>query len=290
MDIPSPTTNPRLARLLRERALRKRRDHKRWVRFLWKMVVILIVVLVVEVLYSSAASPRFWIYRIEVRGLDSLTEGEILRFAAVKDGTSYFRVRCKDIERNIRNGDPRVANVVVKRGDIGVLLIDVTERAPLCRVGETTPPLYLDSTRFLFTRPIPPRRPVPVITGIPVPDEKPPYHTLNSPQACATADYLTEFPEASVKGIPIRASKGEVTVDGAITLYLEQGTRIIVGKSEHLKDKAFLLQKIVDYIKDDGSTLDNALWIDTSNPVTVNLTSAEAKKYSISGNYKLKTP
>jgi cell division septal protein FtsQ len=280
MDTPSETTNPRLAQLRRERTLRKRRDHRRWVRLLWRMVVGLALVLVVEVLVSTWVSPRFWVFRIEVKGTDTLTLGEVLRFANVAPGTSYYRVDCDEVAQRVKQGDARVANAVVRQGGIGVLVITVQERKPVCRLEGTGVPLYLDASQFLFTRPKPPKTPVITVQGVPLPKSKPIYQLLNTPEARTAVSLVVKLPRTTPEGRPFPAERARVSAHGMVDLYLEGGIHVLLGKPVALREKMLVLGALLDDAAEKHMVVNPAIPVDERATDITNL----------NANYKLIAP
>ena len=110
-------------------------------------------------------SPRFWIYRLEVHGNETISADEVIRLAQLPAESNYYRTTLHDLERRILF-QPRIQAVTVRRQSVGVLAIDVHERQAVCQLGHTLPLTYLDNSGCLFVRPIPPVFPVPVVEGL----------------------------------------------------------------------------------------------------------------------------
>jgi hypothetical protein len=182
----------------------------------------------------ALTSPRQWVYRIDVGGLDTLTEGEVLGLAAVPPRTNTWRAPLRKIGARVNAGDPRIAEARARWIRGGVLAIDVRERQPVCRLGEADPPAYLDATGHLFTRPAPPRTAVPIVEGAPALGDAPAWGSVpTSAEVTAALQVTAALRQAGgdmtpqVKRIVVApmADQGQTV----LKLVLDDGTPVYLG-------------------------------------------------------------
>ena len=260
-----PPLNPEVARIRRKSALRKYQKRLRKVKLLWAGAAILLLVLLCEGLFAVSFSPRFWIYRINVlfNSEHTLSESEVVTLLNLPAEQNYFRTSPGSLEARVRR-DPRVRNVVVQHGKVGVLVVNVTERTPVCRLDGTAQPLYVDKDGVLFPRPTAPGLPVPLVQGmkLPAPEASLLGHPLDLPAArsalaClrALSDERRDFPAEDVALITIDAH-------GQITLGLREGTKVLIGNENDLPDKAWAAGQMVQEASTAGYSLDKLASID----------------------------
>lgn len=257
--------NPEVARLRRLSAQRKSRKQLRYVRALWGMAGVLLVVLVIEVLIALSFSPRFWIYRIEIAGTETLTRAEATRLTGLDPARryNYYRVPLGRLAAGIRR-EPRVAAATVRRGPIGTLLVDVHERQAVCRLGYARPPLYLDAKGYLFTRPVAPTYSTPVVEGLTVPITPKMLGTpLTAVPVAHVLQCLATLREASPDS-PLEVARVVVTTRERMMLVLRQGTKIFIGEPKDFAAKAFVLGKTVVAASNQGYALGQLEYIDVS--------------------------
>jgi cell division septal protein FtsQ len=257
----TPPMNPEVARLRRKAAERKYRQRVRIVRLLWATAGLLLLVLFIEGLIALGFSPRFWVYRIEVRQAETLTNAEVIRRMALPRHSSYFRAPLGRLARRIET-EPRVAQAWVRRGELGVLVADVQERTAVCRLGFTAPPIYLDAAGIAFTRPVPPESPVPVLEGV-VPKTLPVLGKVVALKPVTqTLACLRALRETAKDRAPLAVSRVVVGLNGGFTLILPAGTKVFLGAPERFPLKLWMLQQAVLKASQDGYSLNRIKYFD----------------------------
>ena len=259
--------NPEVARLRRQSAQRKYVKRLRYVRVLWAIAGLLLVALTAEVITAVCISPRFWIYRLEVTPSETLTVPEIVRLINLPASSNYYRVSLARLAERIEQGEPRVLRAAIHRGAMGVLKVAVQERQAQCRFGYDMPPRYMDVDNMLFTRPVAPTPPVPVVEGVtfspPVIFGKP----AVDPNAHAVADCLAAVRQVFPESHSLEIARIIVApATGRMTLILNQGTQIYLGFPSDLSEKMWVVQQIIVYASNDGYSLDKLEYIDARAP------------------------
>ncbi len=146
---------------------RKYKKRQYQVSILWKIFTILFVALLIETVFLFMTSPRLWVYRIQVLFANdhTLQKDEIIRMTGLPEKVNYNSVSLSDIETNIEK-EPRIKSVLVRRGNLGVIVVNVTERKPAAVIANTLPPVYIDADGYIFTLPTQPKVDIPFIYGL----------------------------------------------------------------------------------------------------------------------------
>ncbi len=262
MDTPLPPMNPEVANVRRRAYDRKYRKSLRAARLLWGLVVLLLLALLIEILVATCASPRNWVYRIEVRGVETLTAHEVIRLMALPPRSNFFRAPLPALAARLA-AEPRVRAARVTRGEVGVLVATVRERQAICRLDYTRPPVYMDADGVLFTRPTAPDPPVPAVEGLKLNYAR---LTLGQPLATAPAAHvracLAAVNNPNLGASRIRPARVQVTPDGNYTLILHTGTKVFLGKPVNFGLKTFTLQQGIVQASADGYALDAIAYFD----------------------------
>lgn len=278
METTLPPMNPEVARLRRQSAQRKLRKRLRQVRLLWTIATALFLLLAIEVLVALLSSPRFQVYRISVRQSETLTTAEVIHLMALPAGSNHYRISLGKLAKRIC-ADPRVQSATVTRGAIGTLNVELQERQAICQVGYATPPVYMDAHGFLFSRPVPPLTPAPVVEGVPLPQPLSPAlgKPLKSPQADAVRVCLQAL---NHPGTATRLDIMRMVVQpkGGINLVLSQGTLIILGSPDEMPTKIQRLKDTIVVASQSGHALDRIEYIDVS---TFNKETGNGLRYAI---------
>jgi len=258
--------NPEVARLRRQSAHRKYVKRLRYVRVLWGFAGILLLALAVEVIIAVCISPRFWIYRLDVTPGETLSTPEIVRLMALPAQTNYYRAPLSQLSARIEQREPRVWHAIIHRKATGILTVEIQERLAQCRFGYDTPPRYLDGVNILFTRPVSPTPPVPVVEGValnppgvfgkPVSDER----------AHQVADCLAAVRQVFPESPGLEIARIIVAPTDRMTLVLRQGTQIFLGFPKDFSEKMWVVQKIIVYASNAGYALDQLEYIDARTP------------------------
>lgn len=272
MNTMLPPMNPEVARIRRQGMQRRYKKALRFVRLLWLLAGVLLVALVIEIVVAMCISPRFWVYRITVSGAETLTPAEIIRLAAVPSQTNYYRAPLGAIAARLQR-EPRIDTSEVRRQAVGILAIHVRERAAACRIGSTQPPLYLDDAGVVFTRPIAPSSPVPVVQGFPLLDAK--GKPLRSPHAMLgqrlrtqarvlqTLECLQALKDhAAIDTEPLHVSRIVFADNGMTVLVLKQGVRVFLGRPRDFAAKILVTKKTIVQAGADGYALPALDYVD----------------------------
>ncbi len=270
MDTALPTINPEVARLRHQAAQRKLRKQRRLVRLLWTIAGVLLILLLIEVPFAVSFSPRFWIYRITVLPTETITYAEVIHLLALPPRSNYNRVSLTKLAERLRR-DPRVASAQVKHGPVGTLIVQVHERQAvsqvICHGVATEPALYMDREGYLFSRPVPPSHPVPVVDGL----ELPPLTKVLGLQMTDTSSraVLQLLPQFGKIG-DVVLHIDQVSVDrGLLNMRLHQGTLVHVGiiNGIDMHQQAQCMDIALTAIRQHGYTLDQIAEINISHVV-----------------------
>ena len=265
MSTSIPAWNPEaeVARLRRQSAQRKYIKRMRLVRLLWALAMVTLVGLCIEVLVAVGFSPRFWIYRLDVKPMETLTRVEVVKRMALPEGSNFYRVSLREMEKRI-GVDPRVAHAQVTRGTIGVLRVAVRERQPVCQIGYTDPPVYMDARGYVFMRPHPPNEQVVIIEGVKLP-------TYRSIAGKRLQNARVKSVQATLAHLSRGQGEGTLDIarilvgqDGWITLVLKQGTQVFVGHYQDLdiQQKSWYIEKAIVAASEKGYALVDLDFID----------------------------
>ena len=263
MDAVLPPMNPEVARLRRKAAQRKYVKRLRYVRFLWGIAGVLLLLLAVEAVLVLTTSPRFWIYRITVRGGETLTPSEVITLAEVPPHSNFYRLSLRQVAERITRGEPRALRVTVDRAALGVLSIVLEERRPLCRLGKEAPPRYVDGQGILFTRPEAPSPPVPVVEGITTPLPVSAFGKgVTADAVRAVIECLTTANAHSGGEAPLEFARVTLGPTGRMTLVMTQGVTVRLGTPDHLAEKMYVLRNTIVWLSSKGYALNEIEYID----------------------------
>ena len=260
--------------------MRWRRRRLALYRRIWTFAWVLIIAFVVEALFIAWFSPRYYIYRMDVRNVETMTQEEVTKLADVKPGTNFYRADLAQIARRIKSQDPRVDNVAVERGSMGTLLLLVNERKAVCRIGTSEPPMYLDQKGYLFTRPVPPSNAVPMLTGVDAPNETNMGKKLTDAYVVPMLKAIAALPAQTDKGFVLELATVKINDQSGVTYELTNGITIEYGQLNYPVQKATVLKSLIDQAINDGYTPDQLN--------ILNVTCVD-NKY-LSGTYSLRTP
>ncbi|HEY3375855.1 MAG TPA: FtsQ-type POTRA domain-containing protein, partial [Armatimonadota bacterium] len=254
--------NPEVLRLRRQSAQRKFRKRLRQVRLLWTVAGLLLIALVVEGLIALCFSPRFWIYRLQVTGVETLTPDEVIALTKLPAHMNYYRASLGAIAGRVR-AHPRVREATVRRGPVGTLLIDVHERQAVYRLGDSRPPWYLDADGALFTRSLAPSPPVPTAEGIALPATAKPGKRFKAKEAEKVLACLRALQDTDARDTSIQIARIILNpANGGMTLVLRQGTKLLMGRPEYLTAKAWQIHKMIIAASAKGYSLEQIDYID----------------------------
>lgn len=235
----------------------------RLIRRIWVMSIFLFVVLAIEVTTAFFTSPRFQIYRIKVAPMETISTAEIIQRMALPENSNYCRVSVKKLASLIAE-DPRVAHVQVTRGNVGVLHVAVQEREPVCQLGYTIPPLYMDAAGYIFQRNRLPAKALIIVEGVKLPRyDKVIGHRLKNENLATIRLIITKFHLISNERI-LNVARIIVDNQGWVTLVLQQGTKVFLGDitKSNIDQKSWYIDKAIIAASEKGFTLADLEFID----------------------------
>ena len=224
-----------------------RRPRKAALRFFLTLFkAILIAVFVVYALYYFSQSSFFALQKIEVRGQQHLTPGEVTGQSGLSDGVNIFQVNLDQARERLLT-DPWIAGAVLRRQLPNKVEIDIEERQPSALLIAGQDWLVLDrngvcidnltSTRLYS---------LPIITGL-TPDTTEPGKQVSAnpalPVVLAALDLSVEdfFSEVDVAN------------PESLIAYTRDGIPIYLGDSQNLHSKLLTAQSLMANLDDPGS-------------------------------------
>lgn len=204
-------------------------------------VVILTILLVMGVALFFRSS-AFAIQEIKVQGLKIIPENQIIKLANGIQGQNLFLLD-QEALRNKITLHPLVRSVQFQRKLPQTLVIQVTERSAAALVAVAKGVLEVDEQgTFLRRLESWPKTDHPVITGINITDSIGPGQNLSSPSLTAALGMLGQAPAG------LAAHIGEIHVNDVqqITLFLDSGVEVRLGKADNWKDKLNALYKLLN--------------------------------------------
>jgi cell division protein FtsQ len=192
---------------------------------------------------------------VQVDGVRSLSEQEVVRVAGVAEGTPLLRVDTAAAAARVAEL-PQVASVEVTRGWPGTVVVTVAERVPVAVVDHLGTRALVDASGVVFDTITgdPPAGVVPLDVADPGPDDR---------ATTAALGALTALPEqvrSQVTGIAARSADD-------VTLTLTDGRTVSWGSADRTARKATVLAALLEQI--DAGTLDPAGTLDVSTPDSV---------------------
>jgi len=188
----------------------------------------LALLLLAELVVALVASPRFYVTSVRLAGATFLTPQEVAARLRLAPGSNLFRVSTGRLRDRLAR-HPAVASVTVHRRPPDCLLVRLVERKPAVFVHTAQGIIYLDRKGCAFAGP--PRlarSACPLLgTSPPRPGAQPPPGTVAAIRALQ-----------ALRAVGLRPALLRLDAAGAITAALDQGTEILLGKGEDLREKA----------------------------------------------------
>ncbi len=257
-----------ILRLRKANEERKYKNRQRQVSILWKIFAGLFIVLIIEIVLIFMTSPRLWVYRITVLFANdhTINTDEIIRLTELPERVNFNSLSLSDIEENIKK-EPRIKTVLVRRGNLGIIVVNVTERKPVACIANTIPPVYIDSSGYIFTLPSKPKFDLPLVYGIQsskineyfgqIPTCIKGYQQIAD---CIQAlnDPITHSKKLPIKKILLEKEK--------IYFELESGVLALLGAPEQLGIKIWALEQCMDEAINNGYELADIKHFDVRFP------------------------
>jgi cell division protein FtsQ len=194
-------------------------------------------VLLAVVALAAAVAAAVYLLKvttIEVVGSNAISPGDVLAASGLHGGERILWMRTGSVAARIERF-PSVQSVAVDRTLPGTIVIRVTERAALVVLGRG---LAADASGIAFA--YPPNRGLPTMVGWRAP-ARPGAVLDNGSRAVLTA--LASFPRA------LRERVRQISLLGAVTMTLSDGTQIRFGQPTDLLDKARAALAVLDDAK-----------------------------------------
>lgn len=224
-----------------------RRPRKATLRvFLTLFKAILIAAFVVYALYYFSQSSFFALRKIEVRGQNHLTPGEVTAQSGLSDGMNIFQVNLDQARVHLL-ADPWIAGAVLRRQLPNRVEIAIEERQPSALLITGQYWLVLDRNGVCIDNPTSPRLySLPIITGL-TPDTTEPGKQISAspvlPVVLAALDLSVEdfFSEVDLAN------------PESLIAYTRDGIPIYLGDSQNLHSKLLTAQSLMANLNDPGS-------------------------------------
>ena len=219
----------------RRREVRRRERQRR----LRRTLTILTVAVVLGVLFAVERSSLVALERVEVSGLDRLTESEILAAADLPLGTSTVRLRLGPAEERIE-ALPGVKDATVQRADPLTVTIDVVERVPVLMVATGTARVVVDGDGVVIARAA--GESVPLVeleqaAAIPVGSS-----VDDTPALAQAVTVLDELPGP----LRVRVERVQSSVASGVTVVLDDATVVQFGDDTRVPEKARALAAVLE--------------------------------------------
>jgi cell division protein FtsQ len=197
--------------------------------------------LVVAGAWWATNTHLFDLRRVSVEGTVHLSPDEVLRLAGLGEGTNVLWTPPGDVERRLER-HPWVLDARVSRSLPSSLSITVREREPVARTRGPRPLLVASDGTVLGPAGEEWRLPT-----VSVPGDDLRAGARVSPHAPALT-VARDLPPA------LRRAVGAVTADrtGRVTLELLDGTRVLFGSADDVKEKAASLQAVLSWARAAG--------------------------------------
>lgn len=220
---------------VRRRSWRRRR----WLRWLWPALA---TAAVAAVIYVVGFSPVLAVARVEISGVDVVSEQEVTQAAAVELGTPLVRVDLSGIAERVA-GLPPVAEVSVSRQWPDQVTIAITEREARLAIASGTGYLIADAAGVVFDTAT--SRPKSLVLV-----------DADASDQASLADAGVVFSSLSEQ---TAAKVTVVQAEGldSITLQLEDGVKVFWGSAEQSELKS----QVLDVLLEQGGTV-----FDVSSP------------------------
>jgi len=201
------------------------------------LTVIAAAVAIAGVSLVASRSSLFHLRHLEVVGTTSLTRAEVVRLAALSSSTNVLWVDPGAVERRLES-DPWVATATVSRRLPGTIRISVVERAPVAMIrderGFTL--LAADGVALSTVEADPALPEIVIVAG----------SSARSGDASAQAEAARAIAGLARGRLPtvVRA----VVWAGALTVELDDGTRVEFGQPIGIQAKAAAARRILRWV------------------------------------------
>lgn len=207
-------------------------------------ISILLILLVVGCSFFLQSS-FFTIEKVSLEGLEMIPSQEIELLTADVAGQNLIMLDQRQLKAKILL-HPLVEDVKFQRGYPDTLTIKVMERTPVALINMERGVIEVDSKGIYLRRHEGwPKKSLPVINGVSVPETAGPGQELNLPNLQAALLLLGQAP-GELKDVI-----GEIYINSVqqITLYLIDGIEVRLGQSQQWTEK---LEALVALLNDEG--------------------------------------
>lgn len=218
---------------------------KRALRFISRLAPVFLLLL----LFGYGES-YFRVREVDVRGVESLTEGEIVSAAGIELGDSIFLLSPQKSARRIRASCPQVERVEVERILPDRVKINIAERTAVAYVMTADGYWEMDRNAVCFACRPEPAEDYPLIAGIDGELVVP-----GSPLRCRERrEALIDFFSAWTDEEKITIEQIDLYESYNMILRTETGMEIRLGDSNGMKEKMLLVSQALPYIKTGADT------------------------------------
>lgn len=202
-------------------------------------MTLLAIALVIGMLVALERSSLVALERVEVRGVQALTEQDVIEAADLDLGTSTVRLRLGAAEEAVESL-PRVASATVQRQDPITVVIDVVERRPARIVVSGARRFLIDDTGRVIA--LAAGESLPTIDMV---DETPIGVGMSAddiPALAAAVAVLEELPGP----VRVRVARVDASSGGGVVLLLDDGVLVRVGDRSRVPEKARALAAVLE--------------------------------------------
>ena len=206
-----------------------------------KVWVIVLTILGVLAIFAFLGSPFFNVRTIVVQGNSLVSSQDLLALANVGVGANIFQVSTGDIVKNV-SLHPLVKSVEVSRKLPNTLVISIVERKPVAMIPVQNGFVKVDEQGiFLQRSDVWPKQPLPIISGIRLPENLNLGQAIPNPALLEALKLLLQLPK------DLYSMVGELSAANrdALVMYTRNGLEIRLGGADQAQEKFSLLDRFL---------------------------------------------
>ncbi len=206
-----------------------------------KVWVIVLTILGVLAIFAFLRSPFFNVRTIVIQGNSLVSSQELLALVNVGVGVNIFQVSTGDIVKNV-SLHPLVKAVEVSRKLPNTLVISIVERKPVAMIPVKNGFVKVDEQGvFLQRSDVWPKQPMPIISGIQLPENLNLGQAIPNPALLEALKLLLQLPK------DLYSMVGELSAANrdALVMYTRDGLEIRLGGADQAQEKFSLLDRFL---------------------------------------------
>lgn len=219
---------------------------------------VLFLLLIVLGIYLFMQTPIFKLQQIEVRGISTITEDEIITLSGITIGENIFRVDRAQAEEQI-SLHALVADVQVKTRPLHTILIEVTERVGIGSFLFEGEYFTVDAEGYVIVKAVQIDENLPLFTGMELPESISVGMKL---EGDAITDLIAIAGETKERYLGMQ-KEIKASEDGTYSLFLDR-MEVKLGNGKNLIGKMSALDDILATLSAD--TKEKVEYIDVSAP------------------------